>query len=152
MPFPKVLLSWMYCYWSELSSPFSLIIKALLANVLKKFLTTFSHSIFSTGWLKWLAEVVFFLFVLFFSTLHYTAGSWVISLEANQNSTRVGATPCHLSRPVPVVSKMKLTWYDDNSLKLVYLLILVMFPHKTQNVTDLGALKLEPAWHPSLSL
>lgn len=42
-------------------------------------------------------------------------------------------------------TKLKLLCYSDKSLKLFHLLMLAVFPHKGHNVTDLRAMKAEPA-------
>lgn len=43
-----------------------------------------------------------------------------------------------------VVSKRKLLCYDDKSLKLVYLIMLNVFPYKVQIITDVRTMKAEP--------
>lgn len=44
-----------------------------------------------------------------------------------------------------VISKRKLICYDANSLKLVYLLMVTVFPFEVQFIPNLGIVKPEPA-------
>lgn len=44
-----------------------------------------------------------------------------------------------------VVSERKRICYDDKSLKLVYMLMLAVFPHKVQIISDFRAVKAAPA-------
>lgn len=44
-----------------------------------------------------------------------------------------------------VVSERKQICYDDKSLKLVYMLMLAVFPHKVQITSDFRAVKAAPA-------